>query len=214
MVSGIMLLSKNMEVREFIQSKEFKPLSVKLVDFARSLTRDNYKADDLYQETIYKMIRNQHLYTDGNFSGWCTKIMYNTFINDYRKESSLSEMYLGDDNQNAIIDNLAYHSQRYSKPDAESNLVIDEISSLFDVLPDEFRGIYHDYVVHGYNSLELGKIYDVIPATVRTRIFRAKNTMRPILTKIYNSDNKYKATLKDKYYEKVKTLKNAKTNNR
>src|SRR5712671_1561236 len=55
--------------------------------FAINLTRDSDRANDLYQETLYKALSNHDKYNIGtNIKAWLYTIMRNIFINDYRRK--------------------------------------------------------------------------------------------------------------------------------
>ena len=58
-----------------------------LHNFALSLTRDLEDSRDLFQETVYKALKNKDKFKIGtNFKAWVLTLMRNTFINNYRKK--------------------------------------------------------------------------------------------------------------------------------
>ncbi len=57
-----------------------------LKPFAITLTRDREKAQDLFQETLYRAFAYREKYhPDTNIKAWLSTIMRNTFINEYRR---------------------------------------------------------------------------------------------------------------------------------
>jgi len=65
--------------------EKFNNLHDLLFAFAMKLTRDTENAKDLMQETACRAFKHRMRFKTGtNFKAWCTTIMRNTFINDYR----------------------------------------------------------------------------------------------------------------------------------
>ena len=54
--------------------------------YAYSLTANNNDADDLLQDTFFKVLSNKEKFDPAtNMKAWAYTIMKNTFINNYRK---------------------------------------------------------------------------------------------------------------------------------
>jgi len=57
-------------------------LKVSLNSFAYNLTKNNYDAEDLFQETAFRALSNKEKFRPGtNFKAWMFTIMKNIFIN-------------------------------------------------------------------------------------------------------------------------------------
>ena len=66
--------------------QELIQIQNELYRYALKLTCSRNEADDLVQETTLKALDNEEKYTSGtNMKGWLYTIMYNLFINNYRK---------------------------------------------------------------------------------------------------------------------------------
>ena len=65
--------------------KELIQIQNELYRYALKLTCSRSEADDLVQDTTLKALDNEEKYTSGNLKGWLYTIMYNLFINNYRK---------------------------------------------------------------------------------------------------------------------------------
>jgi RNA polymerase sigma-70 factor, ECF subfamily len=54
--------------------------------YARALTRDPSRADDLIQDTLVRALAKQHLYQDGtNLRAWLFTLMHNQHVNNARR---------------------------------------------------------------------------------------------------------------------------------
>ncbi len=85
--------------KEFVQ--EAIPHSDILYNYALRMTNSAADADDLVQETFLKAYRFWDKYEQGtNIRAWLFRILKNSFINRYRKESKEPETVDFDDVQN------------------------------------------------------------------------------------------------------------------
>src|SRR6185437_8017432 len=56
--------------------------------YARALTRDVNRADDLVQDTLVRALAKQHLWQPGtNLRAWLFTLMHNQHVNDTRRNS-------------------------------------------------------------------------------------------------------------------------------
>ena len=58
----------------------------RLHKYACGLTWDWHKADDLLQETAVRVLCNASKFRGGNFYSWACKVMYNSFINNLKRD--------------------------------------------------------------------------------------------------------------------------------
>ena len=64
-----------------------------LKNLALHFTKDRQEADDLFQETMMKLLKNANSFTLGtNFRGWSATIMRNNFINMFRRNKRRTEV--------------------------------------------------------------------------------------------------------------------------
>ena len=65
-----------------------------LLSFAISLTKNNFEAEDLYQDTVFLALKNKEKFNTGtNFIAWTKTIMRNTFINNYRQKKRFKNLF-------------------------------------------------------------------------------------------------------------------------
>ncbi len=148
-----------------------------LYHYGLRLTGDSQQAEDLVQNTMLKAYRSWHQYQMGtNVRAWLVTILRNCFVNEYRKACragvhiDVDEIeriaVLGDDEQ--------------SDPESRffDQIVDDEILRAIDTLPDEFRETLVLSDMEALSYAEIAKVTRVPLGTVKSRLFRARHTLR------------------------------------
>lgn len=147
-----------------------------LMPFALTLTRDPEDAKDLLQETICRALYNSEKFISGtNIRGWLCTIMKNIFINDYRKKSR------GYEYSEYVIHSKGSEDEE-QVPGQEAGLVMKEIQSCVQVLPEIFRFPLQMHF-EGYKYREIASILDEPLGTVKSRIHLAKKNLQEMLEK-------------------------------
>jgi RNA polymerase sigma factor (sigma-70 family) len=137
--------------------------------FAVVLTRDNEKASDLYQETLYKAFAHREKYQSGtNIRAWLSTIMRNIFINEYRR----------DDRKRYIMDSINYTKKNDSySVSAESKIRLDEINKAISELPSIFKTACLLYL-QGYKYNEISVALNEPLGTIKSRIHFARKMLQ------------------------------------
>ena len=152
--------------------------------FSLKLTGDDNDAEDLYQDTAFKIITNADKFRqDTNFKAWAITIMRNIFINNYRKKVR----------RNTIIDqtpnNFYLNSgTKVVTNDGESNIAMKELTGMVDKLPESFRTPFM-MAYHGYKYDEIAEELEAPLGTVKSRIFFARKKLQ----QMYLTANKERA---------------------
>ena len=146
------------------------PLKGWLEKTALRFTTDKDEIDDLVQETLIKAYRFIDKFDPStNVNTWLYTIMKNSFINVYRVKIK-HEVY----SLNQMQEDYAFDIPQETK---KERLPMDVINALNN-LSHQFRmAILLKYVI-GYSYEEISKIMDIPKGTVRSSIFRAKETLR------------------------------------
>jgi len=144
-----------------------------LKPFAVTLTKDRDKADDLYQETLYKALANHDKYQKGtNIQAWLYTIMRNIFINDYRKMSKQKKV------MDISGDGYIANNSMLSVPNtAESNLRMKEIDQAIFELPAIFKNAFQLYF-QGYKYHEIADLLCEPLGTIKSRIHFARKLLK------------------------------------
>lgn len=159
---------------------EFMPHIDAMYNFAFRLVYDEDKAKDLVQDTYLKAFRFIKSFQQGtNAKAWLYRILKNSFINDYRKQSK----------EPGKVDYQEVENY-YNSEDAGANYTMDlRVESLKDMMGDEvsialnslspdFRTIIILCDLEGFTYEEMSKILDIPIGTVRSRLHRARNVLK------------------------------------
>lgn len=171
------------EKRIEIFEKEFLPHIEALKTFAFYLTYDEEDTNDLVQDTYLKAFKFVDKYDKGtNSKAWLFKILKNAYINEYRKKSRQPDRvdfeevihYHNDD------DNL---DNRYLdlKEEEFDSIMGDEVTQAINALPAEFRTVILLADIEDFSYREMSVILEVPLGTVRSRLFRARNSLKELL---------------------------------
>lgn len=150
-----------------------------LYNFALRMTGSPDDADDLVQETMLKAFRFFDKFEKGtNCKAWLFRILKNSFINDYRKQSKEPDKVDYDDIQNfyETIKSTDIKTQHYEE-DAFSKLLDDDISSAITELPEDFRTVIILSDIEGFTYEEIADFVDCPIGTVRSRLHRARKML-------------------------------------
>lgn len=163
-----------------------------LFNFALKMTGDSDEADDLVQETYLKAFRFFDKFEKGtNCKAWLFRIMKNTYINKYRKETKEPDKVDYEEVEN-FYENVKPSStdSAHLEKDIFDNLLDDELSEAINSLPDDFKTVVILCDIEGFTYEEIADFIDVPVGTVRSRLHRARKMLFTKLQK-YASERGY-----------------------
>ncbi len=144
-----------------------------LKPFAVNLTKDTEAANDLFQETLYKALANHEKYNTGtNIKAWLFTIMRNIFINNYRRKAKQKTIF--DSTPEDYLINL---KQVSISNGAESSLMVKEIKTAIDHLPEIFKMPFLLYL-DGYKYQEIAEYLHEPLGTIKSRIHFARKLLK------------------------------------
>jgi RNA polymerase sigma-70 factor (ECF subfamily) len=158
-----------------------------LYSAAMRMTRNPSDAEDLVQETFLKAYRAYHSFQAGtNLKAWLYRILTNTFINKYRKDSRRpNEVDLG------VIEDLYLYRRIGSEASAEASrttedrvldgLVESDIKKAVEELPENFRIPVLLADLEGLSYQEIADILEIPIGTVMSRLHRGRKAMQKTL---------------------------------
>ena len=151
-----------------------------LYNYALRMTSDPDDAHDLVQETYLKAYRFWDKYEKGtNIRAWLFRIMKNSYINRYRKETKEPDTVDYEDIQNF------YNSIRYESADPNDlqekifgGLLEDDVVRAIESLPEDFRTVVILCDIEGLSYEEISEFVDCPIGTVRSRLHRGRKMLR------------------------------------
>jgi RNA polymerase sigma-70 factor (ECF subfamily) len=155
-----------------------------LYSAAMRMTRNPSDAEDLVQETYLKAYRAYHTFQEGtNLKAWLYRILTNTYINKYRKDSRRpSEVDLG------TVEDMYLYRRLGSEESAEAarttedrvldGMVESEVKQAVEELPESFRMPVLLADLEGFSYKEIAEILDIPIGTVMSRLHRGRKAMQ------------------------------------
>jgi RNA polymerase sigma-70 factor (ECF subfamily) len=157
------------------------PVLNDVVRYARSLTRDAARTDDLVQETYLQALRGWHTFRIGaDPKRWLLTICHHAFLRDVREKSRLVDA--PDDDPE--LESLATAQAHYQ---AERDGVLQSLDRIdlgpaidraVGELPPHYRSVIVLVDVEGRSYEEAAAILDVAIGTIRSRLFRARRLLQ------------------------------------
>lgn len=159
--------------------REAVPHMDALYNFALKMTGDSDEADDLVQETYLKAFRFFDKFEKGtNCKAWLFRIMKNTYINKYRKESKEPDKVDYEEVEN-FYENVKPSStdSAHLEKDIYDNLLDDELSEAINSLPEDFKTVVILCDIEGFTYEEIADFIDIPIGTIRSRLHRARKML-------------------------------------
>ena len=136
--------------------------------YARGLTADRERADDLVQDTLERAWGRFSLWQRrGEVRAWMFGIMHNLFIDRVRSQRSRSEQDAGDE--------LAETPDRATQSD---RLEVRDLDRILQRLPPEQREVLLLVGVEEMSYQEVARVVGVPLGTVMSRLSRARERLR------------------------------------
>jgi len=158
-----------------------------LYSAAMRMTRNPSDAEDLVQETFLKAYRAYHTFEEGtNLKAWLYRILTNTYINKYRKDSRRpSEVDLGSVEDLYLYRNIGSEESAEAARTTEDlvleGLVESDIKKAVEDLPENFRLPVLLADLEGFSYKEIAEILDIPIGTVMSRLHRGRKAMQKSL---------------------------------
>lgn len=179
-VVGLAMASRATQKKHREFEEEAIPHMDVLYNFALRTTGNEDDARDLLQETYLKAYRFWDKYEKGtNIRAWLFRIMKNSYINRYRKETKEPATVDYDEVENF------YNSIRAESTDPNDlqeklfgNLLGDEVSKALASLPDDFRTVVILCDIEGMPYEEIAQFVDIPIGTVRSRLHRGRKLLQ------------------------------------
>jgi RNA polymerase sigma-70 factor (ECF subfamily) len=162
-----------------------------LYSVALRLTRKDADAEDLVAEAVTKAWSSIDTLDDRDrFRPWLFRILHNTFISEYRKQSvrPVEASYnAGNCDDDDLVTLLNEQSDDFlvwwSNPEREffNDLLGEQLLDALDQLPEAFRTVVILVNVEGFTYDETADVLGIAPGTVRSRMKRGRTLLQKAL---------------------------------
>jgi RNA polymerase sigma-70 factor (ECF subfamily) len=137
--------------------------------YARALTRDPNKADDLVQDCLERALSRLDMWKKGsNLKAWLLTIMHNIYANNIRRDSSTPSLVSIDDSSLILG----------TKATQETMAMMHDLNNALHKLPAEQREVFLLVTLEGMGYKEVSKIVNAPIGTVMSRLHRGRERLR------------------------------------
>ena len=152
----------------------------RLLRYLIHLTNDRATAEDLFQETWIRVLEKGHQY-DGKsrFATWLMTIAHNVAIDHLRKRRPASLDEMRDSEDAAPFEPVAVDPSPFDRVAAMEDGA--RIQSALEQIPTIFREVLVLRFQEQMKLEEIAKLINIPLATVKTRLYRGVQALRPTL---------------------------------
>ena len=141
-------------------------------------------AEDILQEAFLKIFTNIKSFKGtGSFEGWMRRIVINTAIIHYHKETKHKFHKDFDEIQEIDIEG----DVSYEIDNAE--FTMEELLEVIKSLPKGYRTIFNLYAIEGYKHKEIAKMLGIDESTSKSQYHRAKKLLQKKLNALKKMKN-------------------------
>ena len=153
--------------------------------------RDYHKAQDLFQETFYRIYKHRKSFNPNlKFSTWVYRIATNLCINEIKAKKNKVELSL-DDSDLAKLSSHNSLSERATKmifnPTTEETLIKkdleERIKELLEYLPEKLRSIFILSKYQELSNQEIAEVLEMPLGTVKSRLRQGFKLLYEIIEK-------------------------------
>lgn len=138
---------------------------------ALSQTHEPADASDICQETFISLLKDVTVFRDDeHLKAWLIRVAINRCHQLRRTASRHRTQPLPDD-----------ESLLPTSPAASEVLLANDVWRVLGTLPQKYRAVVHLHYVEGYATEEIAEILKCRPATVRSRLHRARVQLKTLL---------------------------------
>ena len=140
--------------------------------YARALTHNLERADDLVQDTLVRAITKEHLWQPGtNLRAWLFTLMHNQHVNNVRRAAR----------EGLTVEIDAVSSALVATTDPTSSRQLRELDRALGQLSEEQRQTMLLVGLEGMSYQEAAAIFNVPVGTVRSRLSRGRDNLRRLM---------------------------------
>ena len=144
-------------------------------------TKDHYEAMEIVNDSYMKVLDNiSEFRGSAPFRSWYGRILVNSAIDNYRRNARHSgQLQLSD-----------LEETEEQEPAVDADLSANDILSLFNQMPDNYKITFNLFEIEGYSHEEIGEMLGISTSTSRSNLFRAKKILRELYIKTFHPEKR------------------------
>lgn len=140
--------------------------------YARALTGDADRADDLVQDCLERAWGRFHLWRSGsNLRAWLFTIMHNLHVNSRRRVAV----------RPAVVSLSDWVEDRGIAPGQEKSAEVRGVAAVLHLLPDDQRAVLLLVALEDMSYQDVARILEIPIGTVMSRLSRGRERLRQLL---------------------------------
>ena len=145
----------------------------RLSRYAKTLTRDRARAEDLLQSCLVRALEKEHLWEPGtDLRAWLFTIMHNQHVNDIRRLVREGSPVPIEDDAAGLC----------AGPGVETSLELNDAEQAIAGLPRDQRQVIVLACREGQRYEDMARVLGVPVGTVRSRLSRARARLREVMS--------------------------------
>lgn len=163
------IVKQSLEGNVKAQRQLFDNYSSILLGVCRRYAKNQYQADDIFQEAFINIFNNLHQWSaeKGAFQPWIYRITVNTAIAIIKKENK----HLASDVEEEL--NISSHDVNL-----DEQLSFQDLQKIIDELPDGQKLIFNLYAIEGYTHREIAEQLGINEGTSKSQLAKARNNLK------------------------------------
>jgi RNA polymerase sigma-70 factor (ECF subfamily) len=146
------------------QTALYNHFAPKMYGVCLRYSKDTTEAEDNLQEGFIRIFTKINQFGfKGSFEGWMRRIMVNTSLEKFRKNSHLYP----------VEDMIIYEGVSFAE-DTISGISAGDLLKMIQKLPPRYKMVFNLYAIEGYSHQEIGKMMNISEGTSKSNLSRAR----------------------------------------
>jgi RNA polymerase sigma factor (sigma-70 family) len=187
MPSVATMSGQDRQITEVVEKERFR-----LSNFIRRRVRNPFDAEDIVQEVFYELVEaNRLLMPIEHVTGWLFRVARNRITDFFRKkkpEAFSDEAVEGEDGELLQIEDLLPSPEAGPEALYFRNLLLEELESALDELPDEQREVF---VAHEFEGRSFKDLSEESGVSVNTLLSRKRYAIRHLRERLQSIHDEF-----------------------
>ena len=131
-----------------------------------------FEAEDIFQDGFIKVFTHLKNYKyQGSFDGWIRRIIINTAIDTYKKNSLMDD--------HISFDML--EEDEITSVEIAYNMTEEDLIQVLSKLPQGYRMVFNLYAIEGFSHKEIAEMMQITESTSKSQLFKARKQIQYLL---------------------------------